>query len=377
MKIGFDISYLQKRRAGIGRYTEGLLESLLNLGSGHEFILHGWSFSLDRRALREVAGDTVRLDAARIPGPLKRLYWNRVRFPSIETFLGSIDVFQSMDPLVPPALHARTVATVHDLAIWTCPRFVQKKVLRLGDAVRRSLTRADAIITPSESIKTEIMETLSLPSSKIHAIPPAVNPSFSLTDEAGRDRSVLAKFQIREPYILHVGTLEPRKNTASVIRAFAILRELHTSAVQLVLAGKKGWMYDDVLQALRDSPVRADIRQLDYVSDQDLSSLYRRAGVFVFPSYYEGFGSPLVEAMSSGAPVITSDIPALRETVARAARLVHPGRVEEIASALAEVLDNASTRDNLVQLGIQRVLELRAAHSGQRLLALYEGLAAQ
>ncbi len=374
MNIAFDTSYLQARRAGIGRYAEGLLRSLLSIDSSNSYILHGWSWSIDAPTIRRFTGPRVRFSLARIPGPLKRLYWSRIRVPAVETFVGPIDIFQSIDPLVPPTARARTVATVHDLALWKYPEFVESKVLSLRGAIERSIEKADALITPSEAIRSEIVSTLGVPGSKIHVVRPLVNPVFGPADESGLDQEVIERHRIREPYVLHVGTREPRKNTSALIRAFGALSKTLPGAVSLVLIGKRGWMYHETDAAFHTSPVKESIHHLDYVIDRDLSAIYRRAAAFVYPSWYEGYGSPLVEAMSSGLPIVTSDVPALKETVADAAIFVQPDREDEIVSALLSVLQQPEMGQQLRARSLSRASELRQDVPGKTLLKLYEEL---
>ena len=373
MKICFDISYIQRRRAGIGRCSTAYLASLLAASHGHEFILHGWSRGLDIAALERFSAPNVLLKVARIPGAAKRFYWRKLSWPGVELFAGDIDIFQSMDPLLPPARRARRVATVHDLAYKRFPEFFDRSVLALGNDIVRSLSRADAIVVPSSATKSDVEEMLKLPSSRVHVVAPPLDPIFSQSRSG--DKAVLSPYQVSSPYILFVGTMEPRKNVASLVRAFEILHARRPLPHRLILVGKKGWLCRGILEAIRNSPVREKIRRLDYISDQDLPSFYRSADLFVYPSFYEGFGLPVFEAMASGTPVITSNIPSMQELAGRAALMVDPLSVDELASAMISVLEDDARRAALVAEGTHRARELSSRKAGSSLLSIYESLA--
>lgn len=374
MRIVFDISYIQGRRAGIGRFSEELLKGLLTADRENSYILHGWSFSVDTEGLRSLTGHDVHLDARRIPGPLKRLYWNRLRRPFLEHLIGDFDVFHSSDPLLPPT-RRKTIATVHDLAYRLFPQFFAQHVLDLDPFIRRSLSRADAVIVPSESTRNDLLKMMRIGTDKVSVIRPPANPLFSPLGDEATDAAVMKKYALDFPYILFVGTIEPRKNILSLVRAYEILRERLPGGPHLVLAGKRGLLSGPSVEAIEGSPASPWIRWLEYVSDTDLAALYRRSEFFVYPSFYEGYGLPVVEAMASGRAVIASNTSSMAEIGASAVKLVDPNDTGNMADALCLLAADGKIREELSRLSLLRASELSGEVPARRLIAIYGSLA--
>lgn len=245
--------------------------------------------------------------------------------------------FAPAEPGVPFAL------TVHDLSYEIYPEFFSLKQRLWHRAVdpRALARRAAAVLAVSESTKRDVVERWGIDPARVtvtlEGADPAAEPSRPALDAAR------AKFRLPERFILHVGALEPRKNHLGLLDAYHQLRPLaRFNRLGLVLAGPPGWNNGDILRAVRRSPYRDDIRLLGYVSSAERAALYRLASVFAFPSFYEGFGLPPLEAMAAGLPVVASHAGALGEVVGDAGVLADPYRPSEIADALASVLDSAS-----------------------------------
>ena len=370
MTVVFDISYLQQTGAGITRYCRELLRGLLAKDVKNDYVLHGWSLSLDRDEIASLARDNVRLSARRIPGPLKRMYWNRIRFPALGALVGAFDIFHSAEPLLPPLGKGVGVITVHDLAYLRYPRLFQKSVLRRDPFVRGSISRAGAIIVPSLATKSDLVELLGVDERRIHLIRPPVFAGCSPLRERGTDEAVLRKYRLRPPFALFVGVIEPRKNIEAIIRAF----EKAQGDFDLVLVGKPGWLYQGTLLAINRSPARSRIHLLGFVPDRDLPSIYRNARFFVFPSLFEGYGSPVAEAMASGLPVITSRNSSLREIAADAAHLVDPGNDEELTAAMQLLAGDDAACRRLAALGLEQIRKLQEVNAPDAVLRLYDDL---
>ncbi len=378
MRIVFDVSYVfEKNRAGIGRHAIQLLSSLLLADSSNEYILHGWSLRLDTATVASLSGPRVKLSTARIPGAVKRLYWNTLRTPPIEAFVGDFDIFHSADPALPPTRNAKTICTVHDLWYLRLPHLFEKNVLALDKAVRRAVQTANAIIVPSDQTKLDLIELLKVPAAKIHRVYLPVSDIFTPVPNAQFDQQVRKQFEIPKPYILFVGTLEPRKNIATLIAAFELALKERTADVDLVIVGKKGWLYEKILAAMKNSRVRERIHYLDYVFDSELASLYRQALMFVYPSQYEGSGFPVLEAMSSGIPIITAGNSSMRELADGVALLVDPESVEGIAEAMSLLLYDEVRRVEMRQRGEMVVRKISSDTAAQIVLGLYDMLAGQ
>lgn len=371
MKICFDISYVQHRRAGLGRLTTELLPALLEQDSNNEYILHGWSYSLDVEKLERMKKPNVTTALARIPGNVKRWYWTRARFPALESLVGAFDIFHSADQFLPPLKRARTIATVHDLASIKFPEFFDQRVLRMNAFLEEHIHRADAIIVPSEHTGHDVAVLMNVPSERIHLVRPPVCSTFS-SSPGPNDAAVAKKFSLDFPYMLFVGTLEPRKNVGAVVEAFNRLPA--TTRCELVVVGKKGWMYEPILHAMENSPAKNRIHHLDFVTDEELAVLYRRAMMFVYPSFYEGHGSPVAEAMASGIPIITSANSSLREIADGVALLIDPAKPDEIADAMQMLIDDEVRRVEMRQRGLHVVERFSADAAAKKVLALYEAV---
>jgi len=374
MKVAFDVSYVQRMRAGFGRYARELLRALFATDTQNEFILHGWSFSLDLAELSRLRQPNVSLRIARIPGMVKRFYWNRLRFPPIEEFVGEFDVFHSSDSFLPPMRKRRGIATVHDLCQKRFPQFFEPRVLRGEQYMLRSLANAAAIIVPSHQTKNDLLEMFRLPEEKVHLVRTPVRPQFCTDSDKLGDEQVRAKYRLQSPFALFVGTIEPRKNILTLIKAFELFHRTGKRGLILVLVGKRGWLYKDIFMAVDHSPVRSRIRYLEYVSDSDLASLYRLAELFVYPSHYEGYGFPILEAMACGTPVVTSNSSSLREIAEGAALLVDPLNTEELAHAIQTLTENPSQRTEFINAGLQRLKQFSPSDAAKEVFHLYQSI---
>lgn len=371
MRIGYDVSYIQTRRAGIGRHALEILKSVLAFNGGHQFVLHGWSHSLDGRLLRTFESPYVHLSIAPIPGHIKRLYWNRLRQPSVELFTGKLDCFHSTDPFLPPLAQASAICTVHDLAYLRYPAFFEKRVLAWGNHVRRSVQSADAVCVPSQQTKEDVMEFLNIPAERIHLVQPPVSEMVDISLRSERDDDLVRHLGVTSPYILFVGTIEPRKNIVTLVRGFEQCVRESPSDVTLVIAGKIGWEAEESLEAIRHSPYNKRIQYLEYVDETQLAALYRKAICFVYPSFFEGYGFPILEAMASGIPVITSANSSLREIADGVALLVQPEKAEDIAEALTMVLGNEVRRVEMRQRGLEIVKQFSRERAAKQVLGVY------
>lgn len=369
MRIAFDVSYIQRNRAGIGRHALQLARALRDHDTRNEYVFHGWSFGLDENEIGTLQAPNVSLSVKRIPGDVKRFYWNRLRKPPIEAFVGTVDIFHSTDPMVPPARRAKRIATVHDCAYKKFPALFEPRVLAWDAYVQRALRVADAIVVPSEQTMHDVMEFFKVGRAKLHIIHPPVDDIFSYQrDSCG---STAGMSSISKPYILFVGTIEPRKNVLSIVKAFEYARRELRDDVDLVIAGKKGWLFEETLHAIETSSERTSIRYREYVSEEELACLYRQAICFVYPSLYEGYGFPVLEAMASGVPVITSNNSAMREFADGVALLVPPDSIHDIADAIHMLVTNEVRRVEMKQRGLHVVKQFSSQQAAQALLTLY------
>jgi O-antigen biosynthesis alpha-1,3-mannosyltransferase len=370
MIIAYDVSHIQVQRGGIGRFSLTLLQGLLECDHVNRYVLHGWSASLDRAALAALSAGNVDLRIAGIPGPIKRAYWDTLRTISVEAFVGRCDVFHSSDAFAPPCRGAKLIVTVYDLLSLSMPGMFPHWVKRRDRRMDRSLRHADAVIVPSQWTRDRLRESGMVDERRISVITPVLPECFD--PHAGEtDRRALTSLGLERPYILAVGTIEPRKNIPLLLRAFQALTSAEAGDIDLVIAGKRGWMMDDLREQAKEPKLRPRIKMLSYVPEGLLPALYRHAMCFVYPSLAEGFGLPVAEAMASGTPVITSASSALEEIGHGSAELIDPHSERELLAALRRVLSSKEHRQDLRHRGLQRAAELRAQQSPEKVMRLY------
>ena len=274
----------------------------------------------------------------------------------------------------PLACPVPVVVSVHDVSFLEHPEyFTRDRAWQLQWSVRRTVRRAAKILTGSEFSRSSILKVYGeLDEDKVVVVPNAAAPEFRPIAREAASAVVREHFQIDAPFVLSVGDLQPRKNQIGLIRAFARLVQAYPQLKQnLVLAGKETWFGDQVHRAARDSGVADRIQFCGFVSDADLLQLYNACDLFVFPSFYEGFGLPALEAMACGRAVICSHTSALPEVVDGAASLFDPYALDEIVRALADLLLDAELRLRMERLGLQRAAHFSWQKTAQRTLAVF------
>jgi|WetSurMetagenome_2_1015567.scaffolds.fasta_scaffold110040_2 glycosyltransferase involved in cell wall biosynthesis len=373
MIIAYDVSHIRQHRAGIGRLATMQLQGLLAADQKRSYLLHGWAPDLDTEKIRAFYQANVRYSIARMPGIVRRIYWNRLRMPPLEWLIGPFDVFHSAEPLLPPVGKRKAIISFNDSAYYKFPQFYSPGTAQKWDYLyRRSLQLADAIIVLSESTRNDLIDMMALPPERIHIVRPPTDPIFSNTRSQLEETELRKRMSLPEEFVLYVGTIEPRKNIPRLVKAFEMFLESARRPVSLVVVGRLGWLYEDILAAIESSPARPNIRRLDYIADADLAVLYRMASMFVFPSHYEGHGYPVVEAMASGTPVITSNNSSLREIGEGAAILVDSENVGEICRAMQHLEKEHSLRQELVTSGLERAARFSVKNAVDAILDLYD-----
>jgi glycosyltransferase involved in cell wall biosynthesis len=362
MKIGIDISQIVYG-SGVSVYTENLVSALLNIDRENEYTL---LFSSLRRELLEIQKSKfksqnykAKIKSFKIPPTLLDILWNRLHMLPVERLIGDIDVFHSSDWTQPPS-RAKKVTTIHDLSFLRWPESVHPKVLetqkRRLEWVRKEV---DAVIAVSEATKKETIELLRIPSEKISVIyegTPVDALEFSCEDIN------LDKYGISKPYIIAYGSQAQRKNIGKLLESYAEIRK--GVDCQLVIIG--GYHYSDKLP---DGVVATG-----FLPRKEMLSLMSRASCFAYPSLYEGFGLPILEAFALGVPVLTSNISSMPEVAGRAALLVNPEDKDEIGKGLLKILSDRKLTRELIKKGSARAKEFAWEKAARETLKIYESL---
>lgn len=288
-----------------------------------------------------------------------RLIWNYIPVPYRFFFKKKADVFVFFNFIVPPGVSGKTIAVVHDMAYRAYPETVRKKTRHfLESSMGKSCKRATKVITISEFSKSEILKYISIAADKIAVIPLGVDTHRFYPDYKRESiEQVKEKYHIGESYILYLGTIEPRKNIQKLVQAYAMLKKRCASVPPLILAGGKGWLCDDIYASVEELGLTDCIKFLGYVPDEDAPHLLCGAHLFVFPSLYEGFGLPVLEAMACGTPVVTSNVSSLPEIAHDAAVLVDPNDAGDIMQGMFELLHDEGVRKKYIEAGFERVKE--------------------
>jgi len=371
MKIGIDISQIVYG-TGVSFYTQNLVENLLKVDKKNEYKLFFSSLRKNLPANFNYKAANVKLKKFRIPPTLLEPLFNKSHFLPIENFIGKVDVFHSSD-WTQPSARAKKVTTIHDFGFLKYPQTAHPKIKAVMERRFGWLKKEiDMVITISEATKKDTMEILGIPEDKIRVIYEAAPEDINQVKNKRTINIVKAKYGIKGNYLLSVATLEPRKNLKRIIQAF---QALGIKDLQLVIIGKSGW--DTSLQGTDFKKLKTNVVFTGYVNRQDLAALYSGAVCLAFPSLYEGFGLPILEAMKCGCPVVTSHLSSMPEVAGRAGILVDPMDVEEIGKGFYEVVSNKNKRQEMIKEGFKQVKKFSWEKTAEETLKVYQDVVKQ
>jgi len=364
LRLAIDGTPLLDTRTGVGTFIAETLDHLARR-TDLDVVAYGWPWG-GRQALQAVVPPRVRVARLPMAGPPMRAAWKHLGFPPIELWTGRVDVVHGPNFVVPPSRAAELV-TVHDLTVVRFPQFCTQDTLEFPGLLRRALDRGAWVHTVSSFVAGEVVGLLGADPDRVVTVPngvvavPEADPALGHTI-AGAER-----------YVLALGTVEPRKDLPTLVSAFDALAA-DEPGLRLVIAGPDGWGAGGLTGAIERATHHDRIVRLGWVSDGHRAALLRGATVLAYPSIYEGFGLPPLEAMSVGTPVVSTRAGAIPEVVGDAALLVEPGDADALAGALARVLDDTATADGLRARGRSRVACYSWARTADELAAIYRRL---
>lgn len=367
MHIGFDGTPLLGQRSGVGYYTSRLLTALANIHPDWDY----WLYS--NRPFNGLEAELCHTQKMVRLFPHSRWVWMQMILPFLVRQSG-VDLCHFTNSLAPLWSRVPFVLTIHDASLFLYSQYhPRSRLLAMRSLIPLLARQASAVITVSEQSRTDLQQVLKVPAHKLFVIHEAAPHSFQPVTNTGQRARIRQKYHLPPRYILFVGTLEPRKNLHRLVRAFA---KLHQKGYEhhLVLVGSFGWLMDRFLSEIHRLGIDKVVHYLGYVPLEELPTLFSCAELFAFPSLYEGFGLPLLEAMACGTPVLTSDRSATAEVCADAAWLVNPEDESAIGEGLAQLLNNPNQREQLRQKGLARAQQFSWHRAAQETAKVYDSV---
>jgi len=367
MRIGIDAHSAERDGTGNCTYIRGLIHGLTEVDQHNEYILYitdpGHPFY---EFLKDV--DNFYLRIMKSKNPLIRIPYSLAK----QTFNDSLDLLH-VQYIAPFAHKGKLVVTIHDLAFFHIPRsFSVFERYRSKILIPLNAKKANKIITGSDYSRSDIERLCGIDPEKIVVTPYAVSSLFQPSERSEKTERILKKYNITHKYILSLSRINIRKNLSKIIKIFEKLRESHSLMLNLVLGGHKDFLAENVIRDINNSKYGKDIIFTGYIPEEELPYLYSAAEVFVYPSVFEGFGFPPLEAMACGCPVITSDVTSLPEVVGESAILVNPDDEEAIGRAILQVIMNASLQEELKEKGLQRAKGFKWEMTANKTREIYE-----
>jgi glycosyltransferase involved in cell wall biosynthesis len=367
LRVAVDAVPLIDTRTGVGRFVDEITSRLARRPDVR-LTAYGWAPG-GREAMAAAVPAGVRIARLPMAGPQFRFLWRWVPFPPIEVVTGPVDVVHGPNFVVPPAWRAAELVTVHDLTILRYPELCTPDTLQFPPLLRRSLRRGAWVHTVSEHVAAEVVEILGADPARVVAIPNGVTPVPEGDPAEGH------RLAGGDRYVLALGMVEPRKDLPRLVAAFDELAG-DDPDLRLVIAGPRGWGAGPLDAAVTTARHRDRIVRTGYVTEHDRAALLRGAAAYAYPSVYEGFGLPPVEAMTAGTPVVATAAGAIPEVVGDAAVLVAPRDAAALAEGLHRVLHDEALADELRRRGTARAARYSWDRTAERLADLYHRVAA-
>jgi glycosyltransferase involved in cell wall biosynthesis len=362
MRIGIDVRCLMHQNySGVAEYTYNLLDNIFKIDQKNQFILFYNSNKDIKANLPKFEYANVKYQGFKYPNKLLNLSIKLFNYPKIDKLLPDLDIFFI------PNLHfvalsdkTKKVITIHDLSFERFPDFFSKKRNYWHKLInpQKLISQCDKIIAVSQNTKNDLIDIYKIAENKIKVIYSGVDTKlykkFDKNDQ--KLSTVKEKYNLPDNFILYLGTIEPRKNIEGIIEAFNLLKiKPEFKNLKLIIAGDKGWKYEQVFKLAKNSPYTDEIKFIGYVDRQDKPSLYNLAQLFVFPSFYEGFGLPVLEAQACGLPVIGSLYSSFSEITNNSAVLVKPDNITELSQAIMQVLSDQNFKNDLINRGNENI----------------------
>lgn len=379
MKIAIDLRSLSEgRRSGVEEYILNVVSYLLYIDPHNAYVLFksgvkDWQFT---RELARYQNNSAIEKRLKIPNRILNLSLKIFREPLLDAVSGKPDIFFMPNINIGPlSSRGKKIITFHDLSYEVYPEYfsLKRRLWHTFINPKKQAWEAHKIIAISESTKNDLINIYRIPSEKIKVVYSGINQKFQpIFWNDLRLKKVKEKYKLPDRFILYLGTIEPRKNIVGLIKAFELLKEdkKETEDLRLAIAGIKGWLYDEIIETAKMSLYRKDIFFTGFIDDEDKLFVYNLAEVFIYPSFYEGFGFPPLEAMACGIPTITSNVSSLPEAVGNGAIMVDPYNIDEIAESIQLCVSDKELRNTLREKGLAQARKFSWIKTAKQILDL-------
>jgi len=375
LRIGINALQLTARNSGIGQYIYNMISSLISLNI-NEYYLYLSRGNARPEWLGQRGVDIKEIPFCKEQVILRNLY--ELFYLGQDLSRDDLSVYWSPDTKIPLLIPKNIpfVVTVHDLAIIKEPEtYKYSRVVYWRRLFQHAIQKSSYVVAISQTTRNDLIELMDVSPEKIKVVYNGVSAQFKPVENTNILMRVAKKYCLPEKFLLFVGLFSPRKNIAGILRAFSILKNEYQIPHRLVMVGEKGWRYRADLELVQSFGLEKQVFFPGFVEDEDLPAVYNLADVFVFPSLYEGFGLPVLEAMACGIPVVTSNISALPEVVGKAGILVNPHEPEEIATGIHRLISNKKLSSELAKAGLKRSRHFLWENAARELLKVFREIA--
>ncbi len=373
MDILIDLRLLSKgKTSGIEEYTRFLLENLIEIDKNNKYFVFYNGLKKAPLPISWQNDKRIEIVERKIPNKLIDFSFRFLKFPKIEKVAKKVDLILSPHFNILPPTKAKRIITFHDLSLVHFPEFYshRKRFWHWLQNYKAQAKKADAIIAVSEFTKNDLVQTLGVEEGKIKVVYSGLNPKYKKLNN--KDEELLNFCRDKDltfPFLLFVGVIEPRKNISGIIKAFHVIKEKNEiDNLHLIIVGGKGWLCDEIMNEVKRSPFQKQIIFWGHASEKELLFLYNLANVFVYPSFFEGFGFPPLEAQICGTPVVSSNRSSLPEILGKSALLVNPCQLEELVLAIESLIFDGKLREKIVKEGLQNASRFNWSKTAKRVI---------
>jgi glycosyltransferase involved in cell wall biosynthesis len=368
MRIAFDATSIPRLMAGAGVYTDNLIRALARVDAENEYVVFARTDAFAGLARERPSFRVARVGAG---SRATRLAWEQLVLP-VQLRSQAVDVLHSPHHTMPLLVAGcRRVVTFHDLTFFILPeRYPRSRLLYFRLISWAAAKAADMLVCPSRAVRDDIVRILHAPPEKVRPIAEAAAPSFGVIEDRAVIDRLRHKYVLPDRFILSVGSLEPGKNRTTLLQAFAQLRRRGLEH-KLVVAGQRAWKYGNDFRLAEELGLKGEVIFTGYIAPEEMPALYNAADLFVFPSLYEGFGLPVLEAMACGVPVVASNMSSIPEVAGDAALLTDPRDAEAICDAMEHILKDGDLRSDLRRRGLERAATFSWEKAARETIAVY------